>query len=274
MAPELAEHGTADVRSDLYALGASFYELAVGRPPFTGTPTRIRMQHLSAPPPHPAARRSSIPDTLDALIVSLLAKKPTDRPEDVREVLRILSELYRETAAGEDVAAMITDGEGQHTEFKQTFRAPATEHEIRHESVSAAYALVEKQCAKAVAGFMNADGGTLLVGVRDDGEIVGIEPDFETMQPMHADQPMRDLWSLRFLESMKKYLGPIPAAVSTSFVGIDYRTVALVKCHRDPSPNGTWLREGDAVHRFYVRTGSKTDELAPPDAVAYLAGRN
>jgi serine/threonine protein kinase len=273
LAPELAEEGITDLRSDLYALGASLYEAAVGRPPFSANPDEVVIQHLQVTPKRPSTLRPDIPAALDDLIMSLLAKRPSERPDSARAVLERLEALSRNAMASEDLKAMITDGEGLHTEFKASFRVPTAEHGGHTEDSGGLRKAIEKACAKSVAGFMNAEGGTLLVGVADNGEIVGIEPDFETLPSKRSDHTERDRWELCFRQAMKNYLGRTMTGISVSFVGIDYRTVAVVRCEPDGGPSGVWLEENASTQRFYLRTGNSTDELAPRDAVEYLAAR-
>ena len=97
MPPELAVGGAreADVRCDLYSLWAMMYEMAAGRPPFAGTdPVAIISQHISTAPVAPSWHNAAVPKPLEALILSLLEKRPEERPpsaEDVGEKLDALA---------------------------------------------------------------------------------------------------------------------------------------------------------------------------------------
>lgn len=69
-----------DHRSDYYALGATFYELLTGRPPFHGEDTlEILLAHLGRPPEPPHSQIAEIPESLSLLVVKLLAKSPEER---------------------------------------------------------------------------------------------------------------------------------------------------------------------------------------------------
>jgi serine/threonine-protein kinase len=73
-----------DARSDIYALGATAYYLLTGTPVFDGALSKIFADHISTPPVPPSVRSGrSIPDCLEALVLSALAKNPDDRPESV-----------------------------------------------------------------------------------------------------------------------------------------------------------------------------------------------
>jgi tetratricopeptide (TPR) repeat protein len=80
MAPEQALGQTVDGRADLYALGVLLYDLTTGRVPFTGDdPLTIVSQHVHAPVVPPRVLRPDIPRALEAIIVRLLAKDPSQR---------------------------------------------------------------------------------------------------------------------------------------------------------------------------------------------------
>jgi serine/threonine protein kinase len=81
IAPEQANDArTADVRSDLYSLGCTFYFVLTGQTPFAGaTPLAKLMQHQLHDPPAPESLRPDIPPAVSALIRKLMAKRPADR---------------------------------------------------------------------------------------------------------------------------------------------------------------------------------------------------
>jgi eukaryotic-like serine/threonine-protein kinase len=106
MSPEQIR-GTPAVshKTDLYALGVVLYQMLVGKPPFEGTTPVVLMHcHLNEPPPRPSAKLAEIPRKLDELIVSLMAKSPTDRPWDSAAVAAKLTELRDKADRGAPVA--------------------------------------------------------------------------------------------------------------------------------------------------------------------------
>jgi serine/threonine protein kinase/DNA-binding NarL/FixJ family response regulator len=91
MAPEVIGGEPADVRSDLYAVGAVLYELLVGRPPFDGEDlAAILSQILSMPLLPPRTLQMSVPSQVDQVVVKLLSKEPGHRYACAEEVLAAL----------------------------------------------------------------------------------------------------------------------------------------------------------------------------------------
>jgi eukaryotic-like serine/threonine-protein kinase len=92
MAPEQCRAGVIDARTDLYSLGALMYTSFTGQPPFLGEDAiQVMRQHLETMPVRPTILNPNIPPILEALMLSLLAKNPAERPQSagyVRNLLR------------------------------------------------------------------------------------------------------------------------------------------------------------------------------------------
>ena len=93
-----------DQRADLYALGATLYELATGGPPFgTGDPLRLTHDHLARVPVPPAQVNPAVPGPLSAIILHLLEKEPDNRYQAAEGVLYDLERLRAAGALGAGV---------------------------------------------------------------------------------------------------------------------------------------------------------------------------
>jgi hypothetical protein len=87
MAPEQVDGKPADARSDLFSLGATLYQCATGQRAFTGpTLTALLRAVTDHHPPPPHQLDPAIPAALSDLIMRLIAKDPSARPQSAREV--------------------------------------------------------------------------------------------------------------------------------------------------------------------------------------------
>ncbi|MEE4361357.1 MAG: ATP-binding protein [Pseudomonadales bacterium] len=90
-----------DRRADLYALGATLYELFAGLPPFAGSdPLELVHAHLARTPIPLGERDPALPVALQALVARLLSKRPEDRPDSMLPVLETLAALAPGASAG------------------------------------------------------------------------------------------------------------------------------------------------------------------------------
>jgi Flp pilus assembly protein TadD len=106
MSPEQALGKTIDHRSDFYSLGVMLYQMALGQPPFNGpTLASLIVAHAQeAPTPPSSVKPGIVPASLEKLILRLLAKDPTERPETAAELLHLL-----EGCKGGDLALASTE---------------------------------------------------------------------------------------------------------------------------------------------------------------------
>ncbi|MGB7447770.1 MAG: protein kinase, partial [Ornithinimicrobium sp.] len=101
LSPEQVQHGSADARTDVYAVGLVLYELLTGRRAFAGaSPIHVAFQHVHESVPRVTDVVPELPSEIDAIIAAATATDPADRPEDavaLRERLsRTLAQLSPE----------------------------------------------------------------------------------------------------------------------------------------------------------------------------------
>jgi serine/threonine protein kinase len=76
------EYGSADNVTDIYQLGAVFYELFTGRPPFEGQPFEV-MKQIESAEPAPPSEVADLPAALDDILLRALATEKAERHESV-----------------------------------------------------------------------------------------------------------------------------------------------------------------------------------------------
>ena len=145
-------------------------------------------------------------------------------------------------------------GEGEHIEFKSTLRKNL--HTNQNDPK------MELAVLKTIAGFLNSDGGTLYVGIADDGEAIGLEPD---------SFPNEDKMMLHLTNLINHKVGKAQS-LYIHMQCEDYQGKRALTVDCRPSRSATWVKDGNA-QRFFVRTGPSTSELIGADAQSYIEQR-
>ena len=103
MAPERFSSGEVHPSSDVYALACVLYQCLTGQQPFPGsTLEQVAVGHMVTPPPRPS-ERAAIPQAMDQVIATGLAKQPADRYSTTVEMASAAKEAV--TGAGQSLAA-------------------------------------------------------------------------------------------------------------------------------------------------------------------------
>ena len=161
-------------------------------------------------------------------------------------------DTQEESAEAEfDLSKVIVNGESEAVEFKATMR---TNLHARNKDPR-----MEMAVLKTLAGFLNTNGGTLVIGVSDNGSPIGIQvDDFANEDKMH----------LHLVDIVKSRMG-VNAATSLHAHFDDHADcrVMVIKCSKSQNP--VYLKD-DKAERFYIRTGPSTTELTASQTQEYI----
>lgn len=153
-------------------------------------------------------------------------------------------------------------GEGQHVEFKETWqfdinRSAATGTPTKSSDL-------QYGCLKTIAGFLNSHGGVLLIGVSDDGRIVGLDRDLEMFRGSE-DRMLRNV-----ADTVRSALGKENLFLySVKWSGIHGKRLLRIEVDANKKDK-TWVSfSGKKDPVFFVRNGSQTVSLAGGDTDHY-----
>ena len=154
-----------------------------------------------------------------------------------------------------DVHALIDGGEGHTVEFKSTARWDVYQQKLTK--------IPGEEVVKTVAGFMNSEGGRLVIGVEDQRQILGLECDYVGLR-----QPARDKHELFIVNLLAAKMGKhICAQIRITYHELDGKDVCVVAADKSAMP--VYVVDGPQA-RFYVRIGNTTQELNVQEALAYI----
>ncbi len=201
------------------------------------------------------------PDEIIARVTRQVAVQ--QRHKELLRENRALASQLREARSAEDddpeadgpsLSQIIQQGETDRVEFKSTLRWNLKTD--RSERV------IEKAWLKTVVAFLNSSGGTLIVGVGDDGGILGLAPDrFENEDKylLHVNNRLQENIGLANCASIRYYLA-----------AVDARKVLVIHCR--PSTQPVFLKMGKE-EEFFVRVGPGSRKLSTSEVVAYVTQR-
>ena len=161
-------------------------------------------------------------------------------------------------ALDDDVQRLIARGESATLEFKSSLRWDLRENRVNR--------ALEAVVSKTMAGYMNGAGGTLLIGVEDSGNIVGLDHDYGSLK-----KPGRDGFEQTLMTSVASKLGADACqCVQAVFHTVENKDVCRVIVR--PAHRPVSVRDGETP-KLYVRTGVSTRELNVQEAIDYTATR-
>ncbi len=132
IAPEQALGGSrVDIRADIYSLGATFFALVTGQPPFRGTTSQKLAQHQMKPPPDLAAQDRTFPPELAQVVAKMLAKKPEERYQTPAAVIAALAPWLSDDGEQKVVVGLAGTDKGSSDRLRETLAESATKRTKR-----------------------------------------------------------------------------------------------------------------------------------------------
>ena len=183
---------------------------------------------------------------------------------NLRSENNALNDKLKVLAANEDshnpgqrvewLRAIIAQGESDKVEFKSTLR-----WNLRKDCSDKA---MEVAWMKSIVAFLNTDGGVLIVGIEDNGNILGTDADrfaSDDKLLLHVNNLIKQNIGLEFANAIRFNLFPING-----------KPVLVFECGVSSAP--VFLKNGNAED-FYVRVGPGSRKLTTSEVIAYLSNR-
>ena len=151
---------------------------------------------------------------------------------------------------------LLRQGENDKTEFKSSLRWDLREQRVNKE--------LEEELTKAAVGFMNADGGVIVIGADDQGGVVGLAGDYEKAGLKNKDGFERQLRQAIDHQILRAH----ERLVKVRFQKKEGKELCLVDV--GPSPKPVFFVSKDRTRLFFVRLGNSTKALGVDEALDYV----
>jgi type I restriction system adenine methylase HsdM len=223
------------------------------------TITRLSLNEVTVALPSPDHQRANIEThrKLSALRESIekinqdLSLNPTSSSEFEAQLDSML-ETVGNLSKADQVRSIMRQGESKTAEFKETFSLCLRENEKRK--------YVETSALKTIVAFLNSEGGTLLIGVSDTLQIVGIERELNEIYKKSEDK-----FLLNLKNSLKERIGEqYYPFINYELIEVDGLKLIHFQIARSDSP--CWLDKAE----FYVRTNPASDKIEGQKQYEYL----
>lgn len=150
------------------------------------------------------------------------------------------------------IKSEIRGDEGKHVEFKQTLSLCVREKQRKD--------YIEHTILKTLCAFMNTDGGILLVGVDDDGLIIGIDNEMKALYKSSKDEYYKKIRNL-----VSAHLGIEKSSfIDWKLHDVEGKLVLRFEVKRSTKP--VFLKKNE----FYIRTTPATDKLDGEEMITYI----
>jgi hypothetical protein len=189
---------------------------------------------------------------------SYTAASDVERFVETPEQRSVRLELHEPPAGVVDreLKELIDEGESETVEFKASIRYDIATKGANSELI--------RGPVKTISAFMNTEGGTLLVGVKDQGEIIGIEKDVKTLKHATLDGYERHLRQ-GLIDAIGVEFTPY---VRVSFPEVEGVQVCRVDVGTTPKP--VFFAAKGQGKEFYIRSGPRSDPLDPEATHGYI----
>ncbi len=158
----------------------------------------------------------------------------------------------------QSIPSLVAGGETAFVEFKSSLR-----HDYRQIKTDKN---LEHVILKSIAGFLNAKGGTLIIGVNDDGDILGLANDYFSLKKKDKDGFQQRL----ILIVSNAYGKDICMKIHITFHEINEKEICTVYVESSERP--VYFNEDNRTV-FFLRTGNVTNPLTTSETVEYLHNR-
>ncbi|WP_148705407.1 AlbA family DNA-binding domain-containing protein [Methanosarcina siciliae] len=170
----------------------------------------------------------------------------------IRRNLELIREAVKLANDSDYILELIRRGESKKLEFKSTLRINLITGKPDWN--------IEHAVLKTIVAYLNTDGGVLLIGVSNSGEVLGIKND---------DFPNEDKFLLHFKQLIKQNIGlDYAPMIEYALVHVNGKKIMEIECRR--SDEAVFLKPAKNDEEFYIRIGPSSERLTGSKLIEYV----
>ncbi|MBA7522020.1 Lon protease [subsurface metagenome] len=152
---------------------------------------------------------------------------------------------------------IISEGENKFIEFKSSLRYDYYQNKVNKE--------LEFVIAKTISAFLNSEGGKLLIGIKDDGSILGIENDLNIF---NKNKQNVDNFLLKLGQIINNYLGKqFSNYIFPKIITLEDKTICIVEINKSEDP--VFIKKGNQ-EQFYIRGTAGSEPMSISETLDYI----
>ena len=189
---------------------------------------------------------------------------------NVGRVKKLLSDLNSESKITSDsipkTDLIIPKEEDSSNELKSSFRTDINRL-TKGDGKMVTSKSVEKEISITISAMANKDGGRLFIGINDNGDVLGLESDYELLNNPNDDKFQRIIW-----QSIQNYIGNM-TYVSKLVMSLIQKNSKKICVIIIPKSNEPIFVNDNNNQESYVRIGTRSEKFSPQDFLTYCGTR-
>lgn len=187
----------------------------------------------------------------------------------VGRVKKILSDLSSELKTTDSISKdvmIVPDIEDSLNELKSSFSADI-DRLTKGDGQIVSSKSVEKEISITISAMANKEGGKLFIGINDNGDVLGLDSDYELIKDSNDEKFQRIVW-----QSIKNYIANM-AYVSNLGVSLINKNSKKICVITIPKSNEPIFVNDNYNQESYVRVGNRSEKFSPQDFLKYSKTR-
>lgn len=170
-----------------------------------------------------------------------------------KKINKFMKNLVDEEIQEIDIHKLIQQDESYNLEFKSTYSWSTKENKVDKE--------LKYSILKTIVGFMNANGGTLLIGVSDNHKVIGMDLDYKSNWKGNKDGFLLD-----FRNFIEKQIGIVNYSryINPEFIEVNGKEIYMIQVEKALDPV---FVKSDGKKIMFIRLGNKTDPISDPEEI-------